>query len=104
MKKEIESNGRKESVKIRERHLSDGTISLYLDILHNGKRSREFLKLYLFEGNSREIKERTSKHLPRLKLYALKSKYNFKATNMRCFMSLRQTHTSYLIIEIIAVR
>lgn len=58
MKKELESKGRTESVKVRERHLSDGTISLYLDILHNGKRSREFLKLYLFEGNSREIKER----------------------------------------------
>lgn len=58
MKKELESKGRTESVKVRERHLSNGTISLYLDILHNGKRSREFLKLYLFEGNSREIKER----------------------------------------------
>ena len=47
MASEKESNGRKESVKIRQRKLSDGTTSLYLDIMHNGKRTREFLKLYL---------------------------------------------------------
>ena len=47
MASEKESNGRKESVKIRQRKLSDGPTSLYLDIMHNGKRTREFLKLYL---------------------------------------------------------
>ena len=48
---------RKESVKIRQRKLSDGTTSLYLDIMHNGKRTREFLKLYLNEEKSRADKE-----------------------------------------------
>ena len=57
MASEKESNGRKESVKIRQRKLSDGTISLYLDIQHNGKRTREFLKLYLKEEKSRADKE-----------------------------------------------
>ena len=45
MASEKESNGRKESVKIRQRKLSDGTTSLYLDIMHNGKRTREFLTI-----------------------------------------------------------
>ncbi|WP_287657068.1 site-specific integrase [Bacteroides sp.] len=57
MASEKESNGRKESVKIRQRKLSDGTTSLYLDIMHNGKRTREFLKLYLNEEKSRADKE-----------------------------------------------
>lgn len=57
MTEKTESNGRKETVTIREKVLSDGTSSLYLDIRHNGKRSREFLKLYLLPGSSRAIKE-----------------------------------------------
>lgn len=57
MTEKTESNGKKESVKLRERLLEDGTKSLYLDIQHNGKRSREFLKLYLLEGTSKIIKE-----------------------------------------------
>lgn len=52
MTEKTESNGKKEAVKLRERLLEDGTKSLYLDIQHNGKRSREFLKLYLLEGLS----------------------------------------------------
>jgi hypothetical protein len=52
-----ESNGRKESVTLRERVLSDGSSSLYLDIRHNGKRTREFLKLYLLPGNKTSVKE-----------------------------------------------
>ena len=44
-------------VTIRQNELADGTISLYLDIHHNGKRTREYLKLYLHPGNTRVIKE-----------------------------------------------
>lgn len=57
MAEKTESTGRKETVIVRERVLSDGTSSLYLDIRHNGKRSREFLKLYLLQGNTRAVKE-----------------------------------------------
>ena len=57
MTEKTESNGKKEAVKLWERLLEDGTKSLYLDIQHNGKRSREFLKLYLLEGTSKIIKE-----------------------------------------------
>ena len=61
MAEKTESNGRKESVSVRERILSDGTSSLYLDIRHNGKRSREFLKLYLLPGKSASIREQNRK-------------------------------------------
>jgi len=47
------SKTKKEPVKLREKVLANGNISLYLDIYRNGKREYEFLKLYL-------IKERTS--------------------------------------------
>lgn len=35
------------SVKVREKELQDGRISLYLDIYHNKKRSYDFLEIYL---------------------------------------------------------
>lgn len=37
----------KEPVRIRTKKLADGSESLYLDIYQNGKRSYEFLKMYL---------------------------------------------------------
>lgn len=40
---------RKENVVIREKKLANGQISLYLDIYRSGKRSYEFLKLYIVE-------------------------------------------------------
>ena len=43
----------KEPVRIREKRLSDGNISLYLDMYHKGARKKEGLKLYLVpETNS----------------------------------------------------
>lgn len=37
----------KEPIKIRQKKLANGNISLYLDIYLNGKRHYEFLRLYL---------------------------------------------------------
>ena len=37
----------KEPVKLREKKLSNGNVSLFLDIYRNGKRHKEYLKLYL---------------------------------------------------------
>ena len=42
----------KEPVKLREKKLSNGNISLYLDIYRNGKRHKEYLKLYLIEAKN----------------------------------------------------
>ena len=44
-------------VKIREKKLSDGSSSLYLDINVGGKRHKEYLKLYLVEPNTPSARE-----------------------------------------------
>ena len=47
-----------EPVHIRTRKLSNGNETIYLDIIVDGKRKQEYLKLYLLPGDSREIKNR----------------------------------------------
>ena len=46
MKKQLSKNAT-EPIRIRRKKLSNGSVSLYLDIYRNGKREYEFLKLYL---------------------------------------------------------
>ena len=53
-KKEIKV---KEPVRIREKVLGDGTISLYLDMYHKGNRKKEGLKLYLIPESSPTAKQ-----------------------------------------------
>lgn len=45
------------SVQIREKQLSDGRISLYLDIYSEGKRRYEFLKLYKRQGTDKATRD-----------------------------------------------
>ena len=52
-KKEIKL---KETVRIREKKLSDGNISLYLDMYYKGIRKKEGLKLYILPETSPMIK------------------------------------------------
>lgn len=48
----------KDCVKLREKSLKDGNTSLYLDIYDRGKRSYEFLKMYLVPEVNRAAKEK----------------------------------------------
>lgn len=57
-----QKNVRKESVTLREKRLASGNISLYLDIYRDGKRSYEFLKLYITKASNpleREVNRQT---------------------------------------------
>lgn len=47
VKRKVSSKAQKEPVRLREKELTNGNKSLYLDIYRDGKRSYEFLKLYL---------------------------------------------------------
>ena len=42
----------KEPVKLREKKLANGNVSLYLDIYRNGRRQKEYLKLYLIDATT----------------------------------------------------
>lgn len=53
----------KEPVKLRQRKLKDGSISLYLDIYRNGHRQKEYLKLYLIEATTQAEKEQNRQTL-----------------------------------------
>lgn len=48
----------KEPIRIRQKELANGNISLYLDIYIGGKRKYEFLKLYLIPEKTRKDKEK----------------------------------------------
>jgi len=47
----------KEPIRLRQRTLANGNVSLFLDMYRDGKRSYEFLKLYLVPERTREDKE-----------------------------------------------
>lgn len=53
----------KEPIRLRRRTTPSGKVSLYLDIYLNGKRSYEYLKLYLIPEHSREDKEKNRQTL-----------------------------------------
>lgn len=57
------NKGQKEPVRLREKKIANGGISLYLDIYHNGKRSYEFLKLYLIDAKTPIEKEQNRQTL-----------------------------------------
>lgn len=71
----------KEPVRIRTKKLSDGSESLYLDIYVNGKRSYEFLKMYLLPEINNKIREQNRATLAAAE--AIKSRKIIEITNSR---------------------
>lgn len=56
--KERKKEKDKEPIRLREKKLKSGNVSLYLDYYRNGKREYEFLKVYLIPEKTREDKDR----------------------------------------------
>lgn len=54
---------KKEVVYLRKRPRSNGTVALYLDICRDGKRTNEYLKLYLVPERTREDKQKNKETL-----------------------------------------
>ena len=50
----------KEPIRLRQRKMPTGNISLYLDIYLNGKRTYEYLKMYLIPEQTRAGKSSVS--------------------------------------------
>ena len=61
----------KEPIRLRQRKTASGNTTLYLDIYLNGKRSYEYLKLYLIPETNRKDKE---KNRQTLQLAAIRAK------------------------------
>ena len=51
----------KEPIRLRKRTTPTGNVSLYLDIYLNGKRSYEYLKMYLVPEKTKADKRRTGR-------------------------------------------
>ena len=71
----------KEPVRLRQKALSNGNISLYLDIYRNGQRQYEFLKLYLIPETASDptAKERNKQTL--IQANAIKAQRVIELTN-----------------------
>lgn len=70
-------------VKLRERNLDSGRISLYLDIYYKGKRNYEFLDLYLDKGKSSNKETRRLAEAIRAKreVQIYNNNYDFEQTD-----------------------
>ena len=71
----------KEPVKVRTKKLADGSESYYLDIYMDGKRSYEFLKLYLLPEINSMIKEQN--RATKAAVEAIKSKRIIELTHSK---------------------
>lgn len=73
------TDAQKEPVKLRQRELKDGSISLFLDIYRNGHRHKEYLKLYLVKATTPAEKEQNRQTLATAQ--AIKAKRQIELQN-----------------------
>ena len=96
MARKTSAKNTKEPVRLREKELANGVRSLYLDIYVNGKRSYEFLKLYLIPETNPQAKvqnENTMRAASTIKLNRIleitNNKAGLKNTSVRAKMLLK---------------
>jgi len=79
VKQKPQSKAQKEPVRLREKDLTNGNKSLYLDIYRDGKRTYEFLKLYLIKATNPIDKEQNKQTLATAQ--AIKAKRQIEIQN-----------------------
>ncbi|SHE95049.1 Phage integrase family protein [Bacteroides luti] len=89
------TKAQKEPVRLRERELTNGSKSLYLDIYRDGKREYEYLKLYLIKATTPIEKEQNRQTLGTAQ--AIKAKRQIEIQNGEYgFASSFKTDTPFL--------
>ena len=85
----------KEPVKVRTKKLADGSESYYLDIYMDGKRSYEFLKLYLLPEINSMIKEQN--RATKAAVEAIKSKRIIELTHSKAGLKKTSVRSKMLL-------
>lgn len=94
----------KSPIKLRKRKVSNGNYSLYLDVYSEGKRKKEYLKLYLLPGRSEAIKEANKKTLELAETIRAERTLNLQANKSSFFVpeakELKMSFADYMALQI----